>query len=130
MSMAATLADIVNGLNLLYPVSEIAQKTGYSKGIVSNFINNKKPPTKAFLKKFNEMFNIDVKKDEVLTSEKELPEILGEHEERLIKLESYMEVFEKELASFQNNGNIEKQILTLREKVRFVAERRFHELKK
>ena len=56
--MSEQLSDIVKKLNLIYPVAEIAEKTGYSRGNVSMFLANKREPTKAFLKKFYEVFDI------------------------------------------------------------------------
>lgn len=45
-------------LKLRFPVVEIAQKTGYSRGNVSDYINGKKPVSKKFLEKFYSEFAI------------------------------------------------------------------------
>ncbi len=39
-------------LKLRFPVAEIAKKTGYSKGNISNYIKNKKPVSDNFLENF------------------------------------------------------------------------------
>lgn len=42
----------LQALNLRFPVSAIAEKTGYSKGNVSDYINRKKSVSKAFIDRF------------------------------------------------------------------------------
>ncbi|CAM1344250.1 hypothetical protein [Tenacibaculum amylolyticum] len=59
-------------LNLRFPVSEISNKTGTSKGNVSNFVNNKKPVSDNFLKVFIEQFGLSLTE---LTKEIELLKI-------------------------------------------------------
>lgn len=48
----------MKALNLRFPVAEIAKATGYGKGNISNYINNKKPVSDNFLKTFIETFNV------------------------------------------------------------------------
>ena len=128
--MPQSFSDIVNALNLIYPVAEIAEKTGYDKGNISSYLKGKKEPSKAFLKKFNEVFSIEQQKEEVSVS-KELTEILGEHEERLIRLEAHIEVYEKAIIDLQNNdGDGVGKLITLRSQVKLAAARRFYELRK
>jgi len=67
--MSVGFSDIVKDLKLTYPVAEISAKTGWSKSNVSIFVSNKKEPTKAFLKKFYEVFDIK----EELTQTEEPP---------------------------------------------------------
>jgi phage repressor protein C with HTH and peptisase S24 domain len=45
-------------LRLRFPVAEISTKTGYAKGGISDFLNNKKPVSDEFLKKFADAYNI------------------------------------------------------------------------
>ena len=102
--MAKPFILLVDSLNLTYPVKEIAVKTGYSKGNVSIFLSNKKQPTKAFLKKFYEVFNIkkgDREMQKCVPIKDELPEILGIHEIRLARLESFMKVTVQKIAELK-----------------------------
>ena len=102
--MAKPFILLVDSLNLTYPVKEIAVKTGYSKGNVSIFLSNKKQPTKAFLKKFYEVFNIKKGGREMqkcVPIKDELPEILGIHEIRLARLESFMKVTVQKIAELK-----------------------------
>ncbi len=46
----------VSKLELRFPVAEIARKTGFSKGNVSEYLDGKKEPSENFLKKFYEKF--------------------------------------------------------------------------
>lgn len=48
----------VSSLNLRFPGTVIAQKTGYNKGTVSAYLD-KKEPSEAFLKTFCQQFGID-----------------------------------------------------------------------
>lgn len=53
--------DAVKSLHLRFPNAEIEKATKYSKGDISNFLNNKKPVSDSFLKTFSEAFNIDLR---------------------------------------------------------------------
>lgn len=53
------LQKAIEALNLRFPVAEIVQKTGYNKGNISGYINNKKPVSENFLNKFFEKFNLN-----------------------------------------------------------------------
>jgi len=46
----------LEGLGLRFPVSEIAKKTGFSKGNVSDYINKKKSISESFINKFYQEF--------------------------------------------------------------------------
>lgn len=56
--------NAVEGLKLKFPVADIAEKTGYSKGNISEFLNEKnlKEPTRPFLLEFCKSFNLDYDK--------------------------------------------------------------------
>jgi len=55
------LKDAVKSLHLRFPVADIERATKYGKGDISNFLNDKKPVSDAFLKTFSEVFKIDLK---------------------------------------------------------------------
>ena len=55
------LKDAVKSLRLRFPNAEIERATKYGKGDISNFLNDKKPVSDAFLKTFAEAFKIDLK---------------------------------------------------------------------
>jgi hypothetical protein len=55
------LKDAVKSLHLRFPVAEIERATKYGKGDISNFLNDKKPVSDAFLQTFSESFKIDLK---------------------------------------------------------------------
>ena len=48
----------VKGLRLRFPATRIAEKTGYNKTTVSEYLNNKEP-SEAFLRTFAEHFKVD-----------------------------------------------------------------------
>jgi transcriptional regulator with XRE-family HTH domain len=54
--------DLEN-LGLRFPISAIAQATGFSKGNVSEYLNRKKEPSQAFIKKFYEVFHAESSKE-------------------------------------------------------------------
>lgn len=51
--------QVVESLNLAFPATEISEKIGYSKGKISEYLNNKKKVPKAFLLKFCAAFSLD-----------------------------------------------------------------------
>ena len=55
------LIKAVQKLQLRFPVAEIQRATGYEKGSISSFLNNKKPVSDNFLQTFSEAFKIDLK---------------------------------------------------------------------
>lgn len=46
----------IDRLNLRFPVAALAKATGFSKGNVSEYLNKKKDPSEAFMKKVYEVF--------------------------------------------------------------------------
>lgn len=65
----------VKKLNLRFENAEIEEKTGYNSGIISEYLNSKKPVSKKFLRAFCESFNLNFeeiwneKKEEVKTED-------------------------------------------------------------
>jgi hypothetical protein len=55
------LINAVKKLQLRFPVADIQRATGYEKGSISSFLNNKKPVSDNFLQTFSEAFNIDLR---------------------------------------------------------------------
>ena len=55
------LQDAVKSLRLRFPVAEIERATGFKKGAISGYLNNKVRVSDAFLKTFSEAFKIDLK---------------------------------------------------------------------
>jgi transcriptional regulator with XRE-family HTH domain len=55
------LKKAVASLNLRFENAEIARATKENNGNISNFLNNKKPVSDAFLKTFSEAFKIDLR---------------------------------------------------------------------
>jgi len=55
------LKDAVKSLLLRFPVADIERATKYGKGDISNFLNDKRPVSDAFLEKFSEAFKIDLR---------------------------------------------------------------------
>ena len=49
----------IKSLGLKYPVKEVSAKTGYAKGIVSNYLSKKAVMSLAFIEKFCETFSYD-----------------------------------------------------------------------
>jgi transcriptional regulator with XRE-family HTH domain len=49
----------VKKLNLRFPNREIAEKTGYKSGIISEYLNSKKLASEKFLREFSEAFGIN-----------------------------------------------------------------------
>ena len=71
----------------------------------------------------------DTTKENAVSIKKVLPEILGEIEEKIIMLQSYAEIHEYAIAEIQaNGGDALEKLSLLRNEVRKVASRRFHEL--
>jgi transcriptional regulator with XRE-family HTH domain len=54
------LINAVKKLQLRFPIAEIQRATGYGKGSISNFLNNKIPVSDAFLQTFSKAFKIDL----------------------------------------------------------------------
>jgi len=50
---------VVDSLKLSFPVAEITEKTGYSKGQVSKYLQPNQKASKEFIKKFCEVFNVE-----------------------------------------------------------------------
>lgn len=50
---------MLKNLTFKFPVAEISEKTGFSKGSISEIIKGKRAPSDAFLKKFVEVFKIE-----------------------------------------------------------------------
>lgn len=59
---------------------EISEKTGYSKQLVSNYINSKQKASKAFINKFSEVFNLQSINTKII-----LPEIIIPDKSEIIK---------------------------------------------
>jgi transcriptional regulator with XRE-family HTH domain len=61
----------------------------------------------------------------------ELPVIIGEHEERLLRIEAHLEVYENAIAGLltESNRDFAKTIGDLRDQVRAAVNRRFDELR-
>lgn len=61
VNVKAIFIKTVEGLHLQYEVKEIAEKTGYAKGNISNYLNrqNQIVPTRPFLIAFCKAFNLD-----------------------------------------------------------------------
>lgn len=55
------LQDAVKSLHLRFPVAEIERATGFKKGAISGYLNNKVPVSDAFLQTFSEAFKIDLR---------------------------------------------------------------------
>jgi hypothetical protein len=55
------LINAVKKLQLRFPVADIQRATGYEKGSISSFLNNKKPVSDNFLQTFSEAFKIDLR---------------------------------------------------------------------
>lgn len=79
--------EVVGGLNLAFPATEISEKLQYSKGKISEYLNNKKKVPKAFLLKFctayglkyDELFKDLIEKAPKVASESELAMIVLVH---------------------------------------------------
>lgn len=56
----ARLLEVVNSLNLRFPIAVIARETKVDKGNVSAILKGKKPISDNFLKKFDKAFNVNV----------------------------------------------------------------------
>lgn len=52
------ILDTIKSLEIRFPVAEIVQKTGFSKGNVSQYLSKKLVPSEGFIKKFYESFKI------------------------------------------------------------------------
>lgn len=66
------LIKAVNSLRLDFPIVELAEKMEVDKGNVSAYLNNKKPVSKNFIKKFEDVFNISIGDFEA--EQKEIPQ--------------------------------------------------------
>ena len=124
--MVPTFYDIVENLNLTYPIAEIGKSTGFNKGYISSVLSKKRNPSKAFLKKFYEVYvdkSVDLDTDlpayrkklqeenaannDVDTSVQEVGELLGEHEERIIKIEGLLQAMLPHLAASISKDKVE-----------------------
>ncbi len=56
-----TILKAVDSLNMKFPIVDIANLTGYDKGNVSSYLSGKKSVSSAFINKFQEVFNLDLK---------------------------------------------------------------------
>lgn len=55
------LQDAVKSLRLRFPVAEIERATGFKKGAISGYLNNKVPVSDTFLKAFADAFKVDLR---------------------------------------------------------------------
>lgn len=53
-----TLEKMIAFLRLRFPVAELSQELGYSRGAVSNYINGKKPISEAFIQAIEQNYGI------------------------------------------------------------------------
>ena len=83
------LKDAVKSLHLRFPNAEIERATKYGKGDISNFLNDKKPVSDAFLKTFSEAFKIDLKQfgytNGMERAEIKTPQPIGEGDYTLLR---------------------------------------------
>ena len=56
------LEKLANILHLRYPIKEISEKTGFSQATVSRFYNNKLKISRNFIRKVEEVYDIDYNK--------------------------------------------------------------------
>lgn len=66
------LIEIVNFLQLKFPVAEISERLGVDKGNVSSYLNNKKSVSNKFLEKFIREFNVNIESFENSMSSKKV----------------------------------------------------------
>ncbi len=86
---------IIEDLKIRFPVATISRDLQISKGIVSEYINNKKVPSQNFVKLFEKHYNIDVntyqneKTNKVTEEDLFALEVINRHDELMLKSKTY-----------------------------------------
>lgn len=125
----------VEALGLKYPVAAIAEKTGYSKGNVSSYLSKKSPPSENFINAFYNSFKVVPRETSESRAAIQVPgdmeKILRDYEERLLRTEAHLEVYESVIATLwsESKNDFTKKLGELRELVQAAAKRRLAELR-
>lgn len=82
--------------------------------------------------KIREWIKSDIYPTDIQKGQGELHTLIGLHEERLLRIEAHLEVFENAIAGLQseNKSDFAKKVGELRREVQAAVNRRFDELKK
>jgi len=94
------LINAVKKLRLRFPVADIERATGYKKSDISFFLNNKRPVSDAFLRKFSEAFNIDLSEFGFNTTNK--PETKNSQQNDESLKDKMIEILEHQLRRLEN----------------------------
>jgi len=99
--------EVVESLNFAFPATEISEKIGYSKGKISEYLNNKKKVPKAFLLKFCKAYKLNYdalfKENEIMA---QAPKVENESDMALIILVHTIKDELLELIAEQKNKSL------------------------
>lgn len=122
---------------------ELADLLNISRETVSVIENGHQEPSSKTRRALKQKFNYDIVKniveeDEVIykktikVTDKNLGSIIGDLYEKMIRIESHLEVYESAIAEMQSEikGDFQKKISGLRSAVKEVSDRRFSEFEK
>ena len=128
--------------------TEFGELFGATKAMIVSYEKGKANPDDLFIKKVaayakvserqlknddlsEKLLNVEIVEDEV-SQKKGLNQLMGEHEERLLRIEAHLEVFQDAIAGLQaeNKNDFVKKVGALRQEVQAAVNRRFDELQK
>lgn len=130
--MSKTLEDYVKELQFKkkWTVEQVAKSIGYSR---VHLTKEMKKGDNADLKRLLLDKHSDTLQNvsESIAVSGELNKIVGEMQERLLRAEAHIEVYESAIAGLQSDGkDYSKRVSDLREQVRSAVNRRLDELRK
>ncbi len=119
--------------------AEIAEKMEMSKGTLSAYVTGTTRPSKKFVEKFENLFSVKIDDFNSLATLEEarvkfssnLNQSISEHEERLLRVEAHLEVFESAIAGLlsKDHSDFLNKVGELRKAVQEAVNRRFEELR-
>lgn len=112
-------------------VPDFSIETGIPKDRVYKWKQQGTAPKDEDAKKVRGWLNMDINPD-IHQKSIELGTIIGEHEERLLRLEAHLEVYENAIAGLlsESKNDFAKKVGELRAEVQLAVNRRFDELSK
>ncbi len=89
------LNKIIEDLGIRFPVATISRDLGMSKGIISEYINDKKQPSKNFIERFEKQYKINSKnytnKETLNVTDDDIfaLEVINRHDDLMDKSKTY-----------------------------------------
>jgi hypothetical protein len=113
-------------------VPDFSEGTGIPKDRVYKWKQQGTAPKDEDAKVIREWLKMDKYPTSVVRKEDEIQTIIGSHEERLLRIEAHLEVFENAIAGLlaENKSDFAKKVGELRREVQGAVNRRFDELQK